>query len=126
MSERIGCVGLGDVGQPTARNLLKAGFELRVYKRKPRRAEPLVALGAQQVFHPSEVVEPGGIVVTMVANDDALENVVLGEDGFLERLGSNGIHLAMSTISPATARKLADIHANRGIMYVGAPRFWRP
>ncbi len=126
MSERIGFIGLGNMGQPMARNLLKAGFELRVYNRNPRRAEPLVALGAQQVFHPSEVVEPGGIVVTMVANDDALENVVLGEDGFLERLGANGIHLAMSTISPATARKLANLHAKHGSMYVAASVFGRP
>jgi 3-hydroxyisobutyrate dehydrogenase-like beta-hydroxyacid dehydrogenase len=96
MSEKIGFIGLENMGQPMARNLLKAGFELRVYNRTPGRAEPLVALGAQQVFHPSEVVEPGGIVVTMVANDDALENVVLGEDGFLTRLGANGIHLALS------------------------------
>jgi 3-hydroxyisobutyrate dehydrogenase-like beta-hydroxyacid dehydrogenase len=67
MSERIGFIGLGNMGQPMALNLLKAGFELRVYNRNPARAEPLVAQGAQQVFKPGEVAEPGGIVVTMVA-----------------------------------------------------------
>ena len=126
MSEKIGFIGLGNMGQYMARNLLKAGFELRIYNRNPSRAEPLVAQGAQQVFHPSEVVEPGGIVVTMVANNDALENVVLGEDGFLDRLGSDGIHLAMSTISPATARKLANLHAKHGSLYGAAPVFGRP
>lgn len=126
MSERIGFIGLGNMGLPMARNLLKAGFELRVYNRSPKRAEPLVAQGAQQVFHPGDVVEPDGIVVTMVANDDALEQVAVGEDGLVERLGSNGIHLAMSTVSPATARKLADLHARHGSMYVAAPVLGRP
>ena len=126
MSERIGFIGLGNMGLPMARNLLKAGFELRVYNRHPARAESLVAQGVQQVFHPGEVVESGGIVVTMVANDDALEQVVLREDGLVERLGTNGIHLAMSTVSPATARKLADLHGRHGSMYVAAPVLGRP
>lgn len=126
MSERIGFIGLGNMGQPMARNLLKAGFELRVYNRNPARAESLVAQGAQQVFYPREVVEPGGIVVTMVANDSALDNIVLGEDGMLEQLGSNGIHISMSTVSPATARKLSDLHARNGSTYIAAPVFGRP
>lgn len=126
MSKQIGFIGLGNMGQHMARNLLKAGFELRVYNRDPRKAQPLVAQGAQQVFHPREVVEPGGIVVTMLANDDALEQVVLGEDGVLASLGSQGIHLSMSTIAPATARKLADLHAKQGSLYVAAPVFGRP
>ena len=91
MSERIGFIGLGNMGQPMALNLLKAGFELHVYNRNPAKAEPLVAQGAQQVSKPGEVAEPGGIVITMVANDSALESVVLGKEGFLERLGQNGI-----------------------------------
>lgn len=126
MSEQIGFIGLGNMGQPMARNLLKAGFELRVYNRNPAKAEPLVAQGARQVSRPGEVVEPGGIVITMVANYAALEQVVLGESGLLERLGSNGIHLSMSTISPATARKLAELHAKHGSIYVAAPVFGRP
>jgi 3-hydroxyisobutyrate dehydrogenase-like beta-hydroxyacid dehydrogenase len=126
MSETIGFIGLGKMGQPMARNLLKAGFELRVYNRNPSRAEPQLAQGAQQVSHPGEAVEPGGIVMTMLVNDGAIEQVVLGEDGFLAQLGSPDIHLAMSTIAPATARKLADLHAKHGSMYVAAPVFGRP
>jgi len=114
------------MGQPMASNLLKAGFELRVYNRNSSKAEPLVAQGAQRVSKPGEVVEAGGIVVTMVANDNALESVVSGKEGFLERLGPNGIHLSMSTVSPATARKLADLHAKHGSTYLAAPVFGRP
>jgi 3-hydroxyisobutyrate dehydrogenase-like beta-hydroxyacid dehydrogenase len=126
MGERIGFIGLGNMGRPMASNLVQAGFALRVYNRNPRKAEPFVAQGAQQVAKPGEVVEPGGIVVTMVANDNALESVVTGEEGFLERLGHNGIHLSMSTVSPATARKLADLHAQHGSTYLAAPVFGRP
>ena len=126
MSERIGFIGLGNMGRPMASNLLQAGFALRVYNRNPSKAEPLVAQGAQRVSKPGEVVEPGGIVVTMVANDNALESVVTGEEGFLERLGQNGIHLSMSTVSPATARKLANLHAKHGSTYLAAPVFGRP
>ncbi len=126
MSEQIGFIGLGNMGQPMAQNLLKAGYALRVYNRNSSKAEPLVTQGAQRVSRPGDVVEPGGIVVTMVANDSALESVVSGEGGFLERLGPNGIHLSMSTVSPATARKLAELHAKHGSMYLAAPVFGRP
>jgi 3-hydroxyisobutyrate dehydrogenase-like beta-hydroxyacid dehydrogenase len=126
MAESIGFIGLGNMGQPMARNLLKAGFKLRVYNRNPSRTEPLVAQGAQQVSRPNEVVEPGSTVITMVANDSALESVVLGENGFLEKLGPDGIHISMSTVSPATARKLAELHEKHGSSYVAAPVFGRP
>ncbi len=126
MAESIGFIGLGNMGQPMARNLLKAGFKLRVYNRNPSRAEPLLAQGAQQASHPNEVVEAGSIVITMVANDSALESVVLGENGFLEKLGPDGIHLSMSTVSSATASKLAELHEKHGSIYVAAPVFGRP
>jgi 3-hydroxyisobutyrate dehydrogenase-like beta-hydroxyacid dehydrogenase len=117
MSESIGFVGLGKMGQPIARNLLKAGYALRVYNRDARKAETLVAEGVQQVSHPAEVVEFGGIVITMVADDSALESVTLGKDG---------IHIAMSTVSPAIARRMATLHAQHGCAYVAAPVFGRP
>lgn len=126
MSEQIGFIGLGNMGQPMASNLLKVGFALRVYNRNVSKTEALVAQGAQRVSQPCEVVEPGGIVVTMVANDNALESVVSGENGIGERLGPDGIHLSMSTVSPATARKLAAIHAKHGSTYLAAPVFGRP
>jgi len=66
------------------------------------------------------------MVITMVANDSALESVVSGENGLLERLGPGGIHLSMSTVSPATARQLAELHEKHGSSYVAAPVFGRP
>jgi 3-hydroxyisobutyrate dehydrogenase-like beta-hydroxyacid dehydrogenase len=125
MKETVGFIGLGGMGFPMATNLLKAGFGLRVYNRTPDKARPLVERGAILARNPGEAVEPGGIVVTMVANDAALEEMTLGLEGLLSRLG-NGIHLSMSTIAPRTARRLADLHKQRGAHYVGSPVFGKP
>lgn len=122
----IGFIGLGSMGQAMAANLLQAGFHLRVWNRSPDKADELVRLGATRVQHPADAVEPGGIVVTMVADDAALRQVVYGEHGIGQRLGRDGIHLSMSTIAPQTAQELAQWHAGQGSRYVAAPVFGRP
>jgi 3-hydroxyisobutyrate dehydrogenase-like beta-hydroxyacid dehydrogenase len=71
-------------------------------------------------------VETGGIVITMLANDAALEQVTVGADGILKRLGPGGIHISMSTVSPTIAHRMADLHAQHGCTYVAAPVFGRP
>ncbi len=126
MNERIGFIGLGNMGQPIASNLLKAGYALYVYNRDASKAAPLVAQGAHQGLHPDEVVEPGGIVITMLADDAALEQVTLGEHGILKRLGPGGVHISMSTVSPTIARHMADLHAKHGCSYVAVPVFGGP
>ncbi len=113
MKETVGFIGLGGMGLAMATNLLKAGFGLRVYNRTDEKARPLLAHGAVLAHSPAEAVEPGGVVVTMVSDDAAVEAVSLGADGFLDRLGE-GIHLSMSTIAPRTARRLADLHRQQG------------
>ena len=126
MKESIGFVGLGNMGQPMARNLLKAGYHLRVYNRDARKAEALVADGAQRCPSPGDVVVPGGIVITMVSDDAALEDVTLGDDGILEHLGPGGIHVVMSIISPSCTRTMTDLHARRNCTYLTAPVFGGP
>ena len=125
MSETIGFIGLGRLGIPMATNLLKAGYPLRVYNRTTSRADSRVREGAQLAARPAEVVTTGGIVATIVWDDEALESVVMS-DGFLEHLGPGGIHLSMSTVLPATAKKLAATHAEHGCVYVEATIFGRP
>jgi 3-hydroxyisobutyrate dehydrogenase-like beta-hydroxyacid dehydrogenase len=124
--ETIGFIGLGRMGAAMAANLLKAGYRLRVYNRTPQKMEPLVAQGAIAVSYPFEVAEPGGIVITMLTNDAALDEVVLGAQGLQDRLGKDGIHLSMSTISPQTSHRLAEHHRRHGGYYVAAPVFGRP
>jgi 3-hydroxyisobutyrate dehydrogenase-like beta-hydroxyacid dehydrogenase len=126
MNEKIGFIGLGNMGRPMVMNLLKSGFKVKVYNRTPGKAKDVVAAGAEQVNRPSDVVTAGGIVITMVANDQALEDVVYGDDGFGEKLGPRGIHLSMSTVSPETSRKLAAYHQQQGSDYVASPVFGRP
>ena len=125
MNETIGFIGLGALGQPIAHNLLKAGYQLKIYNRTASKAEPFKALGAEIASRPVDALTPGGIIVTVVSNDDALQEVVMSE-GFLQNLGAGGIHLSMSTVSPALARKLAALHEQHGSFYVEAPVFGRP
>lgn len=124
--EAIGFIGLGLMGEPMAANLLKAGSAVTVYNRTAAKAARLVETGAKLAARPAEVAAPGGIVITMVADDRALLEVTTGGDGFGERLGSGGVHLCMSTVSPETAEQLSAWHAQRGSQYVAAPVFGRP
>lgn len=126
MNEEIGFIGIGAMGLPMAANLLAAGFKLRVWNRTAAKADPLIAQGAVAVSDPGAAAAPGGIAITMLADDAAVEAVTLGEAGIATRLGAAGIHLSMSTIAPATAERLAQYHAARVSSYLAAPVFGRP
>jgi daunorubicin resistance ABC transporter ATP-binding subunit len=124
----IGFIGCGNMGQPIARNLLRAGYALRVYDKDPRHSAELAMYDprVEQVHTPGEAVLPGGIVVTMVPDDAALRQIVLGEQGILAHLGSGGIHLSLSTISPRLAEQLATEYAHRGAHFLSANVSGRP
>jgi 3-hydroxyisobutyrate dehydrogenase-like beta-hydroxyacid dehydrogenase len=124
--EASGFIGLGNMGAHMARNLLAAGCKVVVYNRTGERAAPVAASGATVAHAPRDAVAPGGIVVSMLSNDQALESVTLGADGFADALGKDGLHISMSTVSPDTARKLAGEHARRGSLFLAAPVFGRP
>lgn len=126
MAETIGFIGLGNMGEPIAANLLKAGYGLRIYNRTASKAAPLAAQGARVVSRPDESAEAGGIVITMLADDYAVEEMCLATPSFVERLGRGGVHLSLSTISPVTARRMAEHHAKLGVAYVASPVFGRP
>ena len=125
MEETVGFIGLGGMGLAMATNVLKAGFGLRVYNRTAEKSRPLLERGAVLARSPAEAVVPGGIVLTMVSDDRAVEDVTLGTNGLLDRLG-DGVHLSMSTIAPRTARRLAKLHQERGASYVASPVFGKP
>ncbi|MCB1825662.1 MAG: NAD(P)-dependent oxidoreductase [Candidatus Competibacteraceae bacterium] len=126
MAETVGFIGLGSMGLPMARRLLDAGYALRVYNRTPGKAVELLDRGARELGTPAETVAPGGIVVTMLANDAALETVTLGKHGMAATLGADGIHLSMSTVSPQLACRLAEAHQAHGSHYLAAPVLGRP
>lgn len=126
MSKTIGFVGLGNMGLPMAMNLIQAGYALRVYNRTTERGRSLADRGAVLATTPAEVVTESTTVITMLSNDQALEEVVLGENGILKKLSPGSIHLSMSTVSPATAQRLAEQHQQQGAHYLAAPVFGRP
>lgn len=125
MKETIGFIGLGRMGQPMAENLLKAGYRLKVYNRTASKMEPFTVRGVETASLPCATLVTGGIVVSMVSDDAALEEIVRSA-GFLEQLGQNGIHLSMSTVAPTTSQNLAQLHARYGSHYVDAPVFGPP
>jgi 3-hydroxyisobutyrate dehydrogenase-like beta-hydroxyacid dehydrogenase len=125
MSTEVGFIGLGAMGEPIAANLIAAGYKLRVYNRTASKADALVAAGATRVERPVDVAVAGGVVITMLADDAALEQVTLG-GGLAERLGRGGIHISMSTVAPATTRRLAEHHAAHGSIMIASPVFGRP
>ncbi len=125
-TETVGFVGLGNMGLPMALNLARAGYPLRVYNRTPGKAGPLQEIGATVARNPADTTAPGGIVFTMVADDDALLEVALGQDALAGRLGPGGVHVSMSTVSPEAATRVAQHHASFGVSYVAAPVFGRP
>ncbi len=126
MDTTVAVIGLGGMGSGIAGRLLERGFRVAVYNRTQSAADPLVARGAVRAASPAEAVEPGGIAITMVANDAAVEAVTGGQGGLLERLGRGGVHVSMSTISAALARALAARHAAHGSHFVASPVFGRP
>jgi 3-hydroxyisobutyrate dehydrogenase-like beta-hydroxyacid dehydrogenase len=126
MPEKIGFIGLGNMGMPIARNLLAAGHSLKVYNRTISKANALKDRGATVAASAADVATPGGIVFTMVADDQALDEISTERPSFVEKLGPGGVHVSESTISPATSRRLAEHHRKFGVEYVCAPVFGRP
>jgi 3-hydroxyisobutyrate dehydrogenase-like beta-hydroxyacid dehydrogenase len=122
---KVGFIGLGNMGIAMAANLLKAGHDLTVYNRTAEKAEPLMAQGARRA-HSVEDACASAFVVTMLADDHALENVTFQEKGILECLPGGSIHLSCSTVSVALSDKLTSAHPERGQHFVSAPVFGRP
>jgi len=122
---KVGFVGLGAMGRPMARNLLKAGHEVTVYNRTRARSEELTRDGAKVAASPAETAS-GEVVITMLADDHALEDVLLGSGNLLSKLRPEQVHVSMSSISVELSRNLVEAHRRHGTAYVSAPVFGRP
>jgi 3-hydroxyisobutyrate dehydrogenase-like beta-hydroxyacid dehydrogenase len=122
---QVGFIGLGQMGSGMAANLLGAGHEVTVYNRTRLRADALLRQGARAAADIAEACR-GEAVITMLADDAALESVVLGEGGVLASLAPGAIHLSMSTVSVATTERLASRHAAAQQRFCAAPVFGRP
>ena len=122
---RIGLIGLGLMGRPMGMNLLKAGHTLTVWNRTASRAQELVAAGARLAKTPREAAAEAEILLTMVSDPPALEEVLWGHegknDGALGGLRAGNIYIDSSTVSPALVRKIAAACAERQVRFLDAP-----
>ena len=121
MGQQVGFVGLGHMGQPMARRLLGAGFDLVVYNRTPAKAEPLVERGATAVESPADLAGRSDVVFSMVADDGALMEVALGERGALKGARDGLVYVDMSTVSPAASAEVAGACSRAGVQFLRAP-----
>jgi 3-hydroxyisobutyrate dehydrogenase-like beta-hydroxyacid dehydrogenase len=121
---KIGFLGLGNMGQAVAANLLKGGHELLVWNRSPDASQALVAQGATAVSEPAQAFA-AEVVFSMLADDNALRAVLL-DSGLLQQLKGPLIHVNMATIAVKFAEELAGLHAARGVDYIAAPVMGRP
>lgn len=122
---RVGFIGLGRMGSGMAANLLKAGHEVTVYNRTASRTEGLVKQGARAAATLAQAAG-GEAVITMLADDAAVESAVLGQGGVRDTLTPGAVHISMSTIGVATSERLAAAHREARQRYVCAPVFGRP
>jgi 3-hydroxyisobutyrate dehydrogenase-like beta-hydroxyacid dehydrogenase len=121
----VGFIGLGNMGQAMARNLLKAGHRVTVHNRSRGKAEALATDGAKVA---ESLAEAWGnpVVITMLADDAAVEGILFGDGGGLSTLSRDAVHISMSTISVALSDRLAEAHRKAGQIFVAAPVFGRP
>ena len=120
----IAVLGAGAMGAPMARNLVAAGFAVSVWNRSPERAR--VIQGARAAPTPADAARSADFVLSILADDTAVEDVVFGAEGVLESLRRGACHVGMSTISLALSRRLAAAHQAAGQGFIAAPVFGRP
>jgi len=119
--ERIGFIGLGAMGKPMARNLLKAGFTVNVLTRTRSKIDDLLAVGALWCDTPKEIAQKSDVVITMLPDTPDVEQVVAGKNGVFDGVHPGMLIIDMSTISPIAVRKLARETETRGCDFLDAP-----
>ncbi|AOW09599.1 NAD(P)-dependent oxidoreductase [Flavobacterium gilvum] len=120
-TEKIGWIGLGNMGIPMVKNLLKANYEVTVFNRTKEKEQELINLGAKSGANPQELIQNCDVVFTMLTNDDAVKEVFLSETGLLSKPETGKLIINMSTISPETSKFLAEISNKHQIEFLDAP-----
>ena len=126
MKNKIGFIGLGNMGLEMARNLIAAGYHLQVHNRSMEKADELEQSAITKCKTPAEAAAHVPVVITMLSDDEVVIETVVGKDGILQTLQQGGIHISMSTISPDASEKMAAAHLKAGSKYLAAPVFGRP
>lgn len=121
MPQHIGFIGLGIMGKPMALNLIKAGYSLSVYARRPASAEPLIAAGATAYNTPKELAEHVDVIITNVQATADVQDILLGKDGVIHGAKPGCIVIDMSTISASATKQFAEQLAKKQIEMLDAP-----
>ncbi len=121
MKPAVGMIGLGLMGRPMAANLLKAGFPVVVWNRTRAKAEELVRAGAKLAASPREAAGASDVLITIVSDPPALEEILWGAQGAMEGLRRGSAYVDSSTVAPALARRIAAACAERGVEFLDAP-----
>ena len=121
MKPTVGLIGLGLMGKPMGRNLLRAGFPLVVWNRTKERADDIVREGAKFASNPRDAAAQADILITIVSDPPAVESVLWGSNGALDGLRRGSLYIDSSTVSPDLARRAAAACAERGVDYLDAP-----
>jgi len=117
----VGFIGLGTMGAPMARNVLKKGHALTVFDVAPAAVSALVAAGARTAATPARVAEASDVVVTMLPDAPDVERVALGRDGIVQGLRAGSVYVDMSTIDPETTRRVAAAVRAKGAAMIDSP-----
>ncbi len=120
-TEKIGWIGLGNMGNPMALQLINADYSVTVYNRSKDKESALTALGAQSSATPLSLIDKVDVVIIMVSDDDAIENIFNGKDGLFQSILSGKIIINMSTVSPAISKAMASKCKEMGNHYLDAP-----
>ncbi len=123
---KLGFIGLGNLGTPIAENLLEKNHSLHVYNRTASKALPLANKGAVVCTSVKELASMCDVVFSIVSDDAALNHITQGEEGIAANLKAGGIHVSISTILPATAKHLSEIHQKHNNHYIASPVMGRP
>ena len=121
MAQTIGFIGLGIMGRPMAKNLIKAGYPLVVHSRSRGPVDDLVKTGAKAASSPKDVASQSDVLITMLPNSPDVEQVALGKDGIIEGAKSGLIFADMSTISPIVSQKIGKALAAKSVKMLDAP-----
>ena len=121
MTQAIGFIGLGIMGRPMAKNLLKAGYSLVVHSRSSGPVDDVVGAGAKKASSPKDVAAQCDVLITMLPNSPDVELVALGKDGILEGAKPGLIFADMSSISPIVSKKVGAALAAKGVKMLDAP-----
>ncbi len=118
---KVGFIGLGIMGKPMSKNLVRAGYQLVVYNRSKASVEELVGLGAMAVNSPKEVAEKSDVIITMLPDSPQVFEICLGKDGIIDGIRKGQVVIDMSSINPLKSRELSVVLSTNGVEFLDAP-----